>query len=195
MKQFIIIVLTTLLIVSCGSSIPENKVVGKWSYSASFSENVVADTAAHIPTAYMTYLYENVDEFRADHTEHESGQFEIYYDLTLGEYGITNTIILEYQTDYTGSWKLDGDRLHTTGESCTFQFVKGYALRPSPIFDADHYVNLMKAYSDTAIVQPMIQSRLIESEASIYQIDNDKMEIKFDNSHNMLSLARIKRTL
>lgn len=195
MKPFTYTLLVALLLISCGHSAIENKLIGKWSYSSTYSENVKADSAQQLPTAYMTYLHENIDEFRADHTEHESGEFEIYYDLTLGEYGVTNTIILEYKTDYQGTWKLDGDRLHTTGESCTFKYVKGYALRPNPYFDADYYVDLMKNYSDTAVIQPIIQARLAESETSIHEVNNDEMVVKFDNVTNMLTLTRIKRTL
>ena len=195
MKSFTYILLVALLVISCGPSDTENKLVGKWSYSASYSQNVQADSTLHIPTAYMTYLHENIDEFCADHTEQESGSFEIYYDLTLNEYGFTNTIILEYITDYQGTWSLDGDKLSTTGEACTFKFVKGYALRSTPGFDADHYVNLMKNYSDTAVVRPLIQSRLVQSDAYIHELNNEEMVVKFENVTNMQTLTRVKNVL
>ena len=195
MRPFTFIFIVSLLVISCGPSATESKFIGKWSYTASYSENVQADTSQHIPTAYMTYLHENIDEFRADHTEQESGSFEIYYDLTLGEYGVTNTIILEYQTDYQGTWTIDGDKLSTIGEACTFKYVKGYALRPTPGFDADYYIKLMKDYSDTAVVRPIIKARLVQSDAYIHELTNDEMVIKFENVTNMLSLSRIKKEL
>ena len=195
MKSFTYILLVALLVISCGQSATENKLIGKWSYSSSYSENVQADSTQHIPTAYMTYLHENIDEFCADHTEQESGSFEIYYDLTLNEYGITNTIILEYTTDYQGTWSLDGDKLSTTGEACTFKFVKGYALRPTPTFDADYYINLMKSYSDTAIVRPIIKARLVQSDAYIHELNNEELVVKFENVTNMLTLTRVKEVL
>ncbi|MCR4836846.1 MAG: hypothetical protein K5899_10785 [Bacteroidaceae bacterium] len=195
MKQFAFIFIATLLVVSCGPSAIENKIIGKWAYSSSYSDNIKSDSTHQLPTAYMTWLLESVDVFNEDHTEYESGEFEIYYELTLGEYGFTNTIILEYKTDYQGTWKVKDDNLILTGESCTYEFVKGYAMRPMPNFDADYYVNIMKEYSDTAVIQPLIKSQLSQKETQIHELTNDEMVLKNNNTSYMMALSRIKKSL
>ena len=68
-------------------------------------------------------------------------------------------------------------------------------MRPMPNFDADYYVNIMKEYSDTAVIQPLIKSQLSQNETQIHELTNDEMVLKNNNTSYMMALSRIKKSL
>lgn len=195
MKPFTYILLVTLLLISCGPSSKESQIIGRWSYTASHATNIMADPEDGMPQTYMTYLIESIDEFKEDLTERESGSFEIYFDITLPESGITNTVILEYMLDYQGTWNVQGDILNMTGESCTYKYIKGYILRPSPYFDEKHYVDLMKKYVETTVIQPLIEVQLSSNHPHIQSVSADELILQYDGDVNQQTLTRLKGPL
>lgn len=196
MKQFtiytftILLLLTCMSLTSCESAKKERLITGRWSYSASNADNL---NAKGIPTGTSTTLLESIDEFSSDHKEKEFGSFQIFFNLNDDEIDAPYTVILEYDTDYQGTWEVDGEDLVLKGEYCTYQFSKGYALDPTVDFDEDYYVNLMHNYADTAIVQPLIDMQMEEHRAQIFEVTPEALTLKYEDYVSMQTLTRLKK--
>ena len=190
MKQFSILFAILLLLISCEPSKREKLIIGKWSYSATYSSNLQGD---RIPNGTMTYLLENIDEYCADYTEKEFGSFQIFFNLYVEETDAPYTIIIEYDSDYQGIWSIDGDELVQRGDYCTYKFSKGYALDPNTHYDEQYYVKLMHAYADTAIVNPLIDVMIDEHRAEIFESSRDELTLKYKDNAVMQTLTKIKK--
>lgn len=190
MKLFTIISFTILLLVSCEPTKRERQIIGKWSYSSTYTDNIKSND---VLTGTMTYLIENVDEFCDDFTEKEFGTFQIFFNLFFNDNDVPYTVILEYDTDYQGIWSLDGDEIVLKGDYCTFKFSKGYQLDPEANQDVEYYVKQLKAYTDTAIVQPIIDTLLEEHKAEVFELSNDKLTLKYEGEAVMQTLTKIKK--
>ena len=190
MKLFTIISFTILLLVSCEPTKRERQIIGKWSYSSTYTDNIKSND---VLTGTMTYLIENVDEFCDDYTEKEFGTFQIFFNLFINENDVPYTVILEYDTDYQGVWSLEGDEIVLKGDYCTFKFSKGYPLDPETDHDAEYYVKQLMAYADTAIVQPITNTLLAEQKAEVFELSNEKMTLKYEGEAVMQTLTKTKK--
>lgn len=190
MRQFTILFAILLLLVSCEPSKREKLIIGQWSYSSTYSTTVQGDS---IPNGTMTYLLENLDEFCNDFTEKEFGSFQVFFNLYVKEADAPYTVIIEYDTDYQGTWSLDGGELVQKGDYCTYKFSKGYALDPEAEYDEQYYVNLMRAYADTAVVQPIIDMMIEEHRAEVFESSHDELTLKYTGQAIMQTLTKIKK--
>ena len=190
MKQFSILFAILLLLISCEPNKREKLIIGQWSYSSTFSTNIQGDS---IPNGTMTYLLENIDEYHNDFTETEFGSFQIFFNLNVKEVDAPYTIIIEYDTDYQGTWSLEGGELVQKGDYCTYKFSKGYALDPDADYDEEYYVNLMRSYADTAVVQPIIDTMLEEHRAEVFESSRDELTLKYKGHAVMQTLTKIKK--
>lgn len=193
MKQFTIYTLTILLLMSltsCESAQKERLITGRWSYSTSYSDNL---DAKDLPEGTITTLLESIDEFGKDNKEKEFGSFQVFFNLFLDETDAAYTVILEYDTDYQGTWRVDGDELVLKGDYSTFQFSRGYALDPTADYDEEYYVNLMHSYADTAIVQPLIDTMMNEHRAEIFELTSESLTLKNEGHAPMQTLTKVKK--
>ena len=190
MKQFSILFAILLLLISCEPNKREKLIIGQWSYSSTYSTNIQGDS---IPNGTMTYLLENIDEYRNDFSEVEYGSIQIFFNLYVKEADAPYTIIIEYDTDYQGTWSIDGGELVQKGDYCTYKFSKGYALDPEADYDEQYYVNLMRAYADTAVVRPIKDTMVDEHRAEIFESSRDELTLKYKGHAVMQTLTKIKK--
>ena len=59
--------------------------------------------------------------------------------------------------------------------------------------DVEYYVKQLKAYTDTAIVQPIIDTLLEEHKAEVFELSNDKLTLKYKGEAVMQTLTKIKK--
>ncbi|MBO4563939.1 MAG: hypothetical protein J5720_00730 [Bacteroidaceae bacterium] len=193
MKQVTIYTLTILLLMSlasCESAKKERLVTGRWSYSSSFADNL---NDKKLPEGSVTTLLESIDEFCADNKEKEFGSYQIFFNLYLDESDTPYTVILEYDTDYQGTWSVDGNDLVLKGDYCTYQFSKGYALDPTADYDEEYYVNLVHSYADTAIIEPLIDTMMAEHRAEIFELTSESLTLKYEGHAAMQTLTKVKK--
>ncbi|MCR5315023.1 MAG: hypothetical protein K6E52_03930 [Bacteroidaceae bacterium] len=196
MKPFTIVTIFTFaffLFCSCEPSKKERLLSYQWTYSSSHTLSMTAKK--DIPAGTMTVLHENIDQFDADHIEKEFGSLQIFFNLDLEETDVPYTVILEYDFDYEGEWEIDGNYLQLSGDECAYRFSKGYALDPNADYDEAHYVELLKTYADSHVVQPLINSQMEPHTAEILELSDEKLTMKYSGNLTVQTLTRLKKPI